>query len=488
MPQRGRERRIGVNVAASAAGQLLGKLSTLVWTFVAARALSPTSFGVFFYAFALAGLASAVSEWGFDPVLIERVSRDPSCVDDEYTRAQACQTLLALPAFGVATFIAIQSRGDARDRFAIGAICLAVLFDLWTDTARSVGAALRNQIPTSQALVVQRWVTAIAVIAALVAGGGLLGLCLAFLGGSMVGVAAHQIALRRLGVRLDRTAVSGRSLLGTASEAATLGVTVVVLMALFRLDAVLIGVFRDQAAVASYGVAYRLFESTLFLTYSVQGATFAVMAAASSGAVVGRQLSRGFALAGAVYAGFAAVCLVDAPGVLRVLYGERYVGASTGALRWLAFAPLCYLAAALCSSALQAVQRRGAILIASVSALLVNVAMNVVVIPRFGGAGAAAATTTSYAVLAAIAIVLLRREQVHLSVREALLLPLAVAATMSAALAVIPVTAVVEVPLVVAVFGAAVALSLRRRPSSVFSAGPADLIGQTGDPPPLQAP
>src|SRR5690348_11207308 len=100
MPERGRERRVGVNVAASALGQLLGKVSTLVWTVVAVRELSPASFGVFFYTYALAGLASAVSEWGFDPVLIERASRDPACIDDEYTRAQACQTLLAVPAFG----------------------------------------------------------------------------------------------------------------------------------------------------------------------------------------------------------------------------------------------------------------------------------------------------------------------------------------------------------------------------------------------------
>ena len=486
MPQRGRERRIGVNVAASAAGQLLGKLSTLIWTFVAARTLSPTSFGVFFYSFALAGLASAVSEWGFDPVLIERVSRDPECVDDEYTRAQACQTLLAVPAFGVATVVAIHSRGDTAGRVAIAAICLAVLFDLWTDTARSVGAALRNQIPTSQALVVQRWVTAIAVIAALAAGAGLLGLCLAFLGGSMVGVVAHQVALRRLGVRLDRRSVSPHALGGTFAEAATLGVTVVVLMALFRLDAVLIGVLRDQAAVASYSVAYRLFESTLFLTYSVQGATFAVMAAAKTGDAVGRQLSRGFALAGAAYAGFAGVCLVDAPGVLRVLFGERYVGASTGALRWLALAPLCYLAAALGSSALQAVHRRRAILLASLIALVVNVAMNLIVIPRYGGTGAAAATTTAYAVLAAVAIGLLRRERVRVPVRPALLLPVAVAAAVATALVVIPLPAIVEVPVVVIVVGGAVGWVFFRRRESMPSSAAPNLMGRTGDPPPLE--
>src|SRR3954452_10314041 len=92
-------RRTGVNVAASLTGQLVGKASTLAWTLVAARELTRSGYGLFFYAYALAGLASAVAEWGVDPVFIERVSRDPDRVDVNYTSAQAARTFIAVPAF-----------------------------------------------------------------------------------------------------------------------------------------------------------------------------------------------------------------------------------------------------------------------------------------------------------------------------------------------------------------------------------------------------
>lgn len=453
MSNDGRTRRTGVNVAVSVTGQLIGKAATLAWTLVAARELSASSFGLFFYTYALAGLASAVSEWGFDPVLVEDVAHDRSVVRPAYTRAQAAQTVIALPAFAVAAIAAATSPSSVSDRVAVVLVCLAVLFDLWTDTARAVGVAVRNQVPTARALVIQRGATAAIAISVLLAGGGLLGLCSAFLAGSVVGIASHVQALRSLGVRLELAAVSVHALWKTFLDCAVLGITVVVMVALFRLDAVLLGLIKGNVAVANYGVAYRLFESMLFLTFSVQGATFAAMAASRDPGFVGRQVSRSFVVAGSAYAAFLAVCLVDAEGVLRLLYGGNYQHASSGALRWLAAAPLCYLAGALCTSALQAVRRRPLILASSVVALAVNVALNLVLIPRMSGTGAALATTVSYAVLAAVALAGLTKAGVRLTLSRELLAPLVTGGVMAGVLLALPLPVVPDV----AVAGAVVA-------------------------------
>jgi O-antigen/teichoic acid export membrane protein len=473
-------RRTGVNLAVSLVGQLVGKASTLAWTLVAARELSRSGYGIFFYAYALAGLASAVAEWGFDPVMIERVSRDPSRVDVDYTNAQAAQTAIAVPAFTVAAVLAAVSPRAGSERLAVILVCVAVLFDLWTDTARAVGSALRNQVPTSRALVVQRGVTAVAAIVTLVLGGGVLGLCTAFAAGSAVGVAVHHHALRGLGVRLRIRTVRASTLLATARDCATLGVTVVVMMALFRLDAVLLGVFKGAAAVGSYAVAYRLFETTLFLTFSVQGATFPVMAAADDPATIGREASRGLALAGSAYAMFFAVCLCDAPGVIRLLFGSAYTHVSAGALRWLAAAPMCYLAGALCTSALQAVRRRPMILASSVVALAVNVALNLILIPRMSGTGAALATTVSYAVLAAVALVGLARAGVRVPLSRALVAPVLTGAAMAGVLVALPLSTVPDVVVATAVVTAMWVAVLAARDPQQRWRSPLSLIGRMG--------
>jgi O-antigen/teichoic acid export membrane protein len=294
-------------------------------------------------------------------------------------------------------------------------------------------------------------------------------------------VFVHHRALRRLGVRLDRAALSIRSMVSTMSDTAVLGVTVVVLMALFRLDAVLLRVFKDTTALAHYAVPYRLFESTLFLTYSVQGATFAVMAGARERSRVGAEAARAVYVAGLAYALFLGTCLVDAPAILRV-FGGQYEHASAGALRWLAAAPLCYVLAALASSGLQAVRRRRDMLVAAVTALLVNIAINLVAIPAFGGTGAAMATTVSYAVQAGVALALLRRAGVHVPLRAVLVAPLTTAAAVAGLLAVCPWPPLVEIPLTLAlVFAVWAAIFFRRNPGGTTLARRLGVIGQKSD-------
>jgi O-antigen/teichoic acid export membrane protein len=480
MPSPHPVRRTGVNVAASLAGQLIGKASTLAWTLVAARELSRSGYGLFFYAYALAGLASAVAEWGFDPVLMERVSRDPGRADNDYSRAQAAQTVIAIPAFTVAAVIGVTSQEASSARWGVVLVSLAVLFDLWTDTARAAGAALRDQVPTSRALVVQRAVTAIAAIATLLAGGGVLGLCAAFLGGSAVGVLAHHRALRGLGVRLRLGAMRPAALLAAARECAVLGVTVVVMMALFRLDAVLLGILKGDSAVGAYAVAYRLFETTLFVTFSVQGATFPVMAAAEDTATIGREVTRGLAVAGSVYAVFLAVCLCDAEGVIQLLFGPDYSTVSAGALRWLSAAPLCYLAGALCTSALQAMRRRPLILLAALLALVVNVVLNLVLIPTMAGTGAALSTTVSYALLAGVALAGLAQAGVRVRLARALLPPVATAAATAAILLLLPLPTVADVAVAGTAVGLAWAVCLAARDPQQRWRSPQSLIGRMG--------
>ena len=160
-------------------------------------------------------------------------------------------------------------------------------------------------------------------------------------------------------------------------------------------------------------------------------------------------------LAGAVYAIFFAVCVCDAPTVIRVLFGPEYTHVSAGALRWLAAAPLCYLAGALSTSALQAVRRRPMIVASALVALAVNVVLNLVLIPRLAGTGAALATTVSYAVLAVVALAGLARAGVRVPLARALLAPVLTGGAMAGLLLALPLPGVAAIVVATAVVGGA---------------------------------
>ena len=51
-----------------------------------------------------------------------------------------------------------------------------------------------------------------------------------------------------------------------------LGVDTVVAMALFRIDQVLLGAMKGDAAVGVYAAAYRLLETMLFVSWAVAAA------------------------------------------------------------------------------------------------------------------------------------------------------------------------------------------------------------------------
>ena len=401
-------RRTARNVTFTATAQIVGKASTLIWTLLAARQLGPAGFGVFALVLAIAQLVSAAAEWGFDSVLVHRGSRDRARIPSLLSSALICETAVALPIFLITWFWATRSHGGGAEfSVTLALVLVAQHLEICTDTVRGAAGALQDLRATSIALVVQRLSTAGLAAAAVLSGHGPEALGAALAGGAAIGVVATSIAARRTGLRLGR--VSREQLRDFERRARTVGVSAIVLMALFRLDVVIVSAFEGDRAVAHYAAAYKLFEAMLFVVFSIRSAVFPVMSASRHAGRIGGHFEQGYAAAAVLYVPFAVVCLVKAPQLMEALYGRAYVDPSTSSLRWLAFAPMTYAAAYLASASLQAIGRARLLFPAAVAATVVNVVANLLLIPVFGIAAAAAVTTGSYAVQAGVSLVFLRR-------------------------------------------------------------------------------
>jgi O-antigen/teichoic acid export membrane protein len=124
--------------------------------------------------------------------------------------------------------------------------------------------------------------------------------------------------------------------------------------------------------------------------------------------------------------------------VLRILYGESFVDGDMAVVAWLAPAPMFFGAAYLAAYVLMVAGPTPRVLVGSVGALVLNIVLNVTLIPRYGPAGAAAATTCSYAAEAALLYPAASRR----AGRPALVRPLfpaAVASVSAAAVLLLPV-------------------------------------------------
>jgi O-antigen/teichoic acid export membrane protein len=428
------DQRIGRNAAVSAAAELLGKLATFALIVVVARALGVADFGAFSFALSLSLLLMPLAQWGFDSEVERAGSAHPDRLPLLLVQVLAWRTSIAVPLFVVAAAVATLTQPTARAAVVIVLVFLASLVDSYGEVGRSVATARQQQAGVAGAQVVQRFTAALMGIGAVVAGLGLVGLAAGYLVGSVVGGLAVLRAVRRLGVAWTPRELTRAGMSELARKAHALAIASVFWMLLYRFDAVFLGAVKGDHALGAYAAAYRLLETVFFVAWSVRRAVFPVMSAAVDTERLRAEFERAIALVAWFYLPFGTLLLIEAPTVLRVAFGPAYAVESAASLRWLALAPLCFGVLHLAAFALLARERRSDVVWASIIAAGANVAANLVLIPRFAGAGAAAANTGAFLLAAVVLVAFLHNDVGTLRVWHGLAAPVVASALMAAVL------------------------------------------------------
>lgn len=390
-------RRTARNAAALGFAEVGGKAATFAYTVVAVRVLSQADFGAFVYAVSLALLVSPLPDWGFDKYMVRRGSRDRAMLPDLLGSVLVAKTGIALPAYTATVVFGALTRPTDTALLVLSLVTAATAIDLLADSERSAASVLQRQAAVAGVITLQRVLTAVLAMAALFMGTGVVGMAAAFLAGSVLGWVGNVLVVRWLGIRARLRAASWSSLRVAGRESGLLGLHSVLAMLLFRVDTIVIERLLDDEAVAAYGVAYRLVETVLFVSWSVTRATFPVMSERDDPRHARRAWERSIAAISTIYLPFGVVALVKGEAVLGLIFGAQYADAATSALQWLAPAPLLFAMAFLGGYSLIAINRVRVVAAASAIALVVNVGLNVLAIPHYGIAGAAMVTTVSIA-------------------------------------------------------------------------------------------
>lgn len=461
-------RRIARNAAILAAAEVTGKLATLAFTIVAARALGPSDFGAFAYALSFSLLVAVLPAWGFDSLLIQRASAEPDRLPAFLSETLVWRAAVAVPVFIVAAIVGSSLRPTTTSAIALLLVLTATFLDVLVEGGRSAARARQSQGGIGGALVAQRFSTAVLGIAAVGAGLGLIGISVAYLVGTLAGGILVIRSVRRLGVATDFGSLRREGLARTGRLSVLIGIDAVLALALFRVDQLLLGAFKGDQAVGRYAAGYRLLETVLFVSWSVALAVFPAMSAVPARWQVRRNVEQALAGVFVLYVPFAVGLFMEAEPVLRLLYGQAYSAGGAGLVRWLSSAPFFFAIGFIGSYALLAVGRPARAVVATLVATIYNVGLNVALIPSLSATGAAIATTTSYALEAVIVLAFLLPEIGVVRLHRALAAPAVAAVAMSAVLVVVRQQVVVELLLAVLVYGVSwLALARWRAPGQL---------------------
>lgn len=456
------------NVFFAAIGSSVGKLGTLAFALIGARALSKGDFGAFSYAIALGALLSALPGWGFDRVLTRDASVRPERLNIYLAEMYTWRALVAAPVFVVAVGVELLVEHDSSVIVAFVAIVAAQLIDMVFDQTAMAAAAARQRLGgVAAAQTFQRIATALLAVAAIVGGFGLVGFSIAFLAGNLVGTVGTLLALRSIGVQGDFTAMTRRGFVAFGRGSLVLGLDSILAMALWRLDAVVLGALKGDTAVASYSVAYRMLETALFVTFSVTAAIYPVMSAPASDQIgrVKSAIERGMSIIAIAYVPYGLALVTRREGVVEILFGAKYKVSAAGPLAWLAIAPIAVAFGYIATSALVSQRHVRGTILASLAATIFNVALNFALIPALDADGAAIATLAAYAFEAVILFALVRKRfgvpRLDRAMRESVL----AGVVMAGVLVVVHVSTVVDIGLASIAFGVSwLALTARFAP------------------------
>jgi O-antigen/teichoic acid export membrane protein len=427
-------RRFAGDAAWVLAAQAAGKAASFAFVVVVTRSVGVLDYGYFNFAASLVPLFLVFSMWGLDINVYRAMIASGADRAEVVSSGLAVRASLGGGALLLALGVGPLFLDGGRAVAVLALVGGALLLD---EISAFFGACMRAMELTRMfalIILVNRLLSLALVVPVVILGGGVVAVSATYLLGSASTVLYAALHIRRAIPHLGARSAARRRIGTFFREGAPLGIAAGLNMALFRIDAVLLQALEGPRAVARYGIAYRFFESFLFVAWSVAVVAMSRLDERSPGAA-GRAFNTTAALLLAFYLPIAAGAHLAGPEIIRVVCGERDVSAAPAVL-WLTAAGALYAVAHLSRVASMLAGERHRIALVAGLALAVNVAVNLVVIPRYGVTGAAAATFATEVLEVLLLLLVYRRATSNLRPHRVVLVPVvAVGAMLLAAAA-----------------------------------------------------
>jgi O-antigen/teichoic acid export membrane protein len=384
------ERTLARSVALSGLSQLGARLVDLAVSVVVSvmvlRHLGPAGNGDFVLVATVVGFVGIVAELGLPRLAVREIVRDPELEAVVLGTVTVMRVVASLFAAGVVQVVltAFAASGSIRLAAAVGSIafvadaCLSIVI-VFQARVEQQFEALARACGTATKL--------IAVVAVVAADGGLVALvAVSPVALAVAAVVANVAGRRQLGVHRTFDASRVRPLLRSAlpvAPAALIGVLYL------KLDAAMVALLAGREDLGHYGAAYQPIEYLLLGSAVVIHLLFPLLARAAENA---ESFQDRYALGADVligaFAAIAAMVVVLARPLVQAAYGSAYEPSS---------APLALLACALVFITINAWQGTALLAVGEQSrnlryvavAIVSNIAVDLVLIPRFGIVGAA---------------------------------------------------------------------------------------------------
>jgi O-antigen/teichoic acid export membrane protein len=374
--------------------RLMVSLVVGVWV---ARYLGPRSYGDLSFALACVAVLSPLATLGFDRLVVRDLVELPDAAPETLGSAFALRMLGGLAAGTLAlAAIALLRPGNAEARALVALAAAAQLLQAADVVEQWFQAQVRPRAAVVATLAAGLLGAALKVILIL-ARAPLVAFAWALLAEAALAGVGLALAYRLAGGRPGPWRWSRERAVGLLRDGWPLMLSSAMVMVYLRIDQVMLGKMASSEEVGNYSIAVRLVEVWYFLPMAIVAAVFPgiIEARRVSEALFLSRLQKLYGLMALLgYAVALPTCLL-ASWALSIVFGDAYgrAGPMVAVLVW--SLPFTNLGVAR-GSYLTAMNWKYAYLFMVALGGVVNVVLNLALIPRWGGMGAVIASCISY--------------------------------------------------------------------------------------------
>ena len=417
--------------------ELVAKASSFALVVILARGLGREEYGYFVFAVSFVPLFLMLGTLGVDIAVVREVARDRARLSPLFASGLTIRAFFGVVALVVSAVIGIFFVESGQAFSALVIVGIALFLDEISRFLGTVFKAFERMRYHATVIMVNRIVSTALAAAVLAVGGSLTLMSLTYLLGSLGALLFAALLLRRNFPPIHLVDADRGLMKELLREGAPVGATSVLNMITFRVDVVLlkaiIGGAAGAVAVGMYGIAYRFFESFLFVVWTFTNVALPRMSRSAEPARAMPTFQLTLAIVLTFYVPLAVGAPFAAEWVVTTVFSERYEAATTAVI-WLTAALVFYAIAYLARVSTIAVGRRRGITSVAVVSLLANVTMNLVLIPSQGFRGAAFATFATEVIEATLLLALFVGATKRSPLSRATAVPLAAGAVMFVAL------------------------------------------------------
>ena len=387
-------RLVAANTLVLIGGNVVGLVLSLAFLRLATETLGVDRFGQLAVIVSVGGIVAILADLGVTTTLARELAKDADAAGAVAASLLRFRVASAA-AFALATLALLPVLPYERETKLGLAIALIGVFFTTLGSYPKAFFQVHLQLHRQVALDLAQKVLNIAAILVVVLVDGRLVLLVALMAAGNAAVCAGAYVLARpfwhASLRFDRERA-----LPVIRDALTLGLVMMIGLLHFRSDAVLLSLLKPAADVGIYAVSYRFLEQAFVVPGMLMATVFPIVAryAHAADARLAEVLNRSLQVLLLVGSLATLLILTLAGPAVAIVAGSDFEASVTPA-RILACALPVLFVSPVFYNLLFAVNRQRALLLIGLAALLVNVALNLVLIPRYSYNGAAAATVAS---------------------------------------------------------------------------------------------